>query len=163
MRRLVLVGAALLVLSLAACSGAPEPIEPSAAASSAPRPRSTLTPPPLPKQAERKDATGAANFVLYWVKAYNYAASTGDTYAMRDHSSECDVCVGYADDFDALRPSQLLQGDAWKLTNIKQSKTDEGYQIDADVSAYGESHIYKLTFVVRHADPYELVHIYERP
>jgi hypothetical protein len=121
MRRLVLVGEALLVLSLAACSGAPEPIEPSAAASSAPRPRSTLTPPPLPKQAERKDATGAANFVLYWVKVSNYAALTGDTALLRSISApDCEGCNRYIDLYErTYAAGGYLRGASERLASVE--------------------------------------------
>ena len=166
MRRLVLACAVLACLT--GCSGRAQPIEPTNSSASTsdgpavPTPTSTLTPPTLPKQAESNDATGAANFVLYWVKAYNYAASTGDTREMRKHARDCKVCIGYANDFDGLSPRQYLAGDAWELADIKQAESPSGYEIDANVSAFGESHVYKLTFVLRNANPFELVHIYER-
>jgi hypothetical protein len=116
----------------------------------------------MPKMAERNDATGAANFVLYWVHAYNYAASTGDTRPMREHARDCKVCTRYADDFDDLSPQDRLAGNAWELSHVKQAKTSVGYEIDANVSAYGEANEYKLTFVLRNGSPFELVHIYER-
>jgi hypothetical protein len=99
MRRLGLAGAALFVL--AACGGAPTPIEPTAKASgsnAAPSAdaTSTLKPPTLPAAAKRNDATGAANFVAYWVKVSNYAARTGETGLLRQISDpDCVGCLRY--------------------------------------------------------------------
>lgn len=98
MRRLVLACAALACL--AACASDPEPIEPKAGTSRAPNPSaaptSTLTPPTLPKVAQRSDATGAANFVLYWVKAADYAAWTGDVDLLEQISADdCAGCNSY--------------------------------------------------------------------
>jgi hypothetical protein len=99
MRRFVLACGIVVGLGLAGCrSGQPEPIEPTAGATHAPSavPTSSLTPPPLPKVAMRNDETGAANFVLYWVKVSNYAAQTGDTDLLREISApDCEGCNRY--------------------------------------------------------------------
>jgi len=99
MRRLALACAAIIVLS--ACGRTPTPIEPTTkasapAATSTADSSSTLKPPTLPAAAKRNDETGAANFVLYWVKVSNYAAHTGDTAILRQISDPtCDTCKRY--------------------------------------------------------------------
>lgn len=99
MRRLVLACLALALLP--ACGREPQPIEPTSNlptthAANYHAPTGTPTPPALPKIARRKDATGAANFVLYWVDVSNYAAVTGDTKLLRTISDpRCDGCNRY--------------------------------------------------------------------
>ena len=165
--RLIGLSCAALVM-LAACSGEPTPIEPTSTpvptkpASSAGG-TSTLEPPKLPAAAKRNDETGAANFVLYWVKAFNYAARTGDSDEMRRFAAGCKVCLGYADDFEALAPTKRAAGEAWTLSDVNVVRTDRGYEVEATVTASEESKDYPLTFVVSSANPYELEHIYERP
>lgn len=165
MGRLVgLACAALVVLS--ACDRAPTPIEPtSKAESTTPSVGGTskLKPPTLPAAAKRDDETGAANFVDYWVKAFNFAARTGDADEMRRFASECKVCVGYADDFEELKPSNRATTDAWSLSKISVARTDRGFDVNATVTASQESRAYPLTFVVISAAPFELEHIHERP
>jgi len=100
MRRLGLACAAIIMLS--ACGGAPTPIEPkgkpSESGAASADETSTLKPPVLPAAAKRNDETGAANFVSYWVKVSNYAASTGDTGLLREISaSDCVGCFRYID------------------------------------------------------------------
>jgi len=166
MRRLALACAALIVLS--ACGRTPTPIEPTTkasapAASSTADSRSNVKPPTLPAAAKRNDETGAANFVLYWTQTFNFAARTGDTAEMRRFAANCKVCAGYADDFDALKPSQRATSDAWSLSDVTVSRTDRGYDVEAVVKVSRESRKYPLTFVVMSADPFQLRHIYERP
>jgi hypothetical protein len=137
MRRLVLVGAALLVL--AACSAQPAPIEPKASASAptSPRPTATLTPPPLPKQAERKDATGAANFVLYWVKVSNYAALTGDTDRLRSISDPaCEGCNRYIDLYErTYAAGGYLRGAGEHLESVETESGKSDTYVRARVSS----------------------------
>jgi len=101
MRRLGLVCAALMLLT--ACDRSPTPIEPAmkpsaSGAKRTPDAASTLKPPELPAAAKRNDATGAANFVDYWVKVSNYAAHTGDTEMLRKISDPaCETCNRYAE------------------------------------------------------------------
>jgi hypothetical protein len=98
MRRLVFACAVLVVLT--GCGRAPTPIEPGRHKTPSPTAAATtgLTPPVLPKIAQRHDATGAANFVLYWVKVSNYAARTGDTALLRTISApDCEGCNRYID------------------------------------------------------------------
>lgn len=166
MRRLGPAFAAMLVLS--ACGGDPTPIEPVANpsatnAGSSADPTSTRKPPTLPAAAKRNDETGAANFVLYWVRAFNYAARTGDSDEMRRFAAGCKVCIGYADDFESLAPTERAAGEAWTLSDVNVVRADRGYEVEATVTASEESEAYPLTFVVSSAQPYELEHIYERP
>jgi hypothetical protein len=165
MRRLVLALGALIVLS--ACDRAPTPIEPTAkSSSSAASPAdatSSLNPPELPAAAKRNDETGAANFVLYWVRAFNFAARTGDSEEMRRFAPRCKVCAGYADDFETMKPKDRATADAWSLSNVSVTRTDRGFDVDATVRASRESKEYPLTFVVRSSHPFQLEHIYQRP
>lgn len=155
-----LVSAALL---LAACSHAPEPIEPKhdrPARTTAPAP--SATPPMMPAAAKRHDATGAANFVLYWVNAFNYGATTGDTAPMREYASHCKPCNEYADDFSKLRPSRLVRGKSWRITNVSVDTDPNGFHVNSSVHAIREPHPYPLTFVLKKASPYELLDVFER-
>jgi len=137
MRRLVLVGAALLVM--AACSAEPAPIEPKASASphTSPRPTSALTPPLLPKQAERKDATGAANFVLYWVKVSNYAALTGDTDLLRSISApDCEGCNRYIDLYErTYAAGGYLRGASEHLKSVETESGKSDTYVRARVTS----------------------------
>src|SRR5580765_89757 len=87
------------VTLLVACSHSPTPMEPkhdTPATTTAPKP--TAAPPTMPAAAKRHDATGAANFVLYWVNVSNYAATTGDTQRLREISDpKCEGCNRYID------------------------------------------------------------------
>jgi hypothetical protein len=163
MRRFATAFAAITLV--AACANSPEPIEPktdvSTPAKSA-RPAPSATPPTLPKIAKRQDATGAANFVLYWVKAFNYGASTGDTGPMREHAKGCSVCTKYANDFDRLPPSKLVRGQSWTLSDISVEDGRRISHVNTTVQARNEDRTYPLTFVVKKASPYELSEIFER-
>ncbi len=163
MRALALVFSAVLVLP--ACGREPTPIEPTAtaAAPSSPTGTSKPKPPTLPAAAKRNDETGAANFVLYWVEAFNYAARTGDSVEMRRFAADCKVCTGYADDFDALKPSQRADEPAWAISNVSVLSTGNGYEVHTTVAAASESKKYPLTFVLASRSPFQLEHIYERP
>jgi hypothetical protein len=165
MGRFVLACAALILL--AGCQSKPEPIEPTASApttrpaSASPHPEAN--PPTLPAIAKRNDETGAANFVAYWVKAFNYAARTGDAAEMERFGSRCKACMRYADDFESLSPKQRIRDDAWTLSSVSVQKTDGGYDVEATVKAVEESTRYPLTFVLERDRPFQLVHIFERP
>lgn len=165
MGRFVLACAALLLLS--ACQSKPEPIEPTATAPAtrpaSASPQSEAKPPTLPAIAKRNDETGAANFVLYWVKSFNYAAGTGDAAEMQRFASQCKACMRYAEDFESLSPKQRIKGDAWTLSSVNVQKTGGGYDVEATVKAIKESKPYPLTFVLERDDPFQLVHIFERP
>lgn len=137
MRRLAVASAALVVL--AACSGDPAPIEPKDPASStaSPRPTSTLTPPTLPKPAERKDATGAANFVLYWVKVSNYAALTGDTDLLRTISApDCEGCKRYIDLYErTYAAGGYFRGGSRTVEHVNATADGNDFYISADLQA----------------------------
>lgn len=160
---------ALTVVLMSACGGDPTPIEPTATASkptatlAAPTADTTLKPPTLPKVARQNDSTGAANFVAYWVRAFNYAASTGRTSVMRRYASECVACTAYADDFEALPREKLVTGNAWTITTVETQRTSVGFNVETVIRAKGETKQYPLTFVLRSDNPFRLVHIFERP
>ncbi|HUP99585.1 MAG TPA: DUF6318 family protein [Aeromicrobium sp.] len=127
MRRFALACAALLLLS--ACQTRPQPIEPTAAASARPAPASatkgsTVEPPGLPVITKRNDATGAANFVLYWVKVSNYAALTGDTELLREISAPaCEGCRRYIELYEkTYADGGYFRGGAQKLKSVEYQK-----------------------------------------
>jgi hypothetical protein len=137
MRPLVFVAAVLLVV--AACSGEPAPIEPEVSASSLtpPRPTSTLTPPTLPKPAERKDATGAANFVLYWVKVTDYASWSGDTDILRSlGAASCGGCNDYVDLIDrTYAAGGFFRGGKRTLSSCRHEVDGPTHYFTCEVSA----------------------------
>lgn len=139
MRRLVLACAALACL--VGCSGQPDPIEPTSGSSSKPRtspgPISTLTPPALPKLAERNDATGAANFVLYWVKVSNYAALTGDTELLRSISSpDCEGCNRYIELYErTYAAGGYIRGASEQMSNVMSEQGESETYTRATLSS----------------------------
>jgi hypothetical protein len=139
MRRIGLACAALIVLC--ACGRAPSPIEPTAAAkahSSAPSAHDTdLKPPKLPAIAKRNDATGAANFVLYWVKVSNYASHTGETQELRAISDEsCGGCASYARLYErTYAAGGFFKGSDWRLTEVEVEHSGDQALVSAHVSA----------------------------
>ena len=137
MRLIGLTCAALVML--AACSGEPTPIEPTSKPSptkpaSSAGGTSSLEPPKLPAAAKRNDETGAANFVLYWVKAFNYAARTGDTELLREVSEA--GCAGLQRTSIWLRNDVFAKGDLFPVAPSKRHVNEsglEGYLVTADV------------------------------
>ena len=140
MCRLGLACAALMIL--AACAGEPTPIEPtskpsaSSAASSA-GPTSTLKPPTLPAAAKRNDETGAANFVLYWVKVANYASTSGDTSLLREISSPaCGACSDYADLYEKTYASGgFIRGGTDTLNDVSVERGSKEIFVRARASS----------------------------
>ena len=140
MRLVGFVCAALMVLP--ACGGEPTPIEPTAKPSGtnaglSADPTSTLKPPTLPTAAKRNDETGAANFVLYWVKVSDYAALTGDTDRLREISgSNCVGCRRYIDLYEeTYAAGGSFSGGQHRLRNVTTQSSDSGVYVTADVVA----------------------------
>jgi len=140
MRVVGVVCATLLILS--ACGGEPTPIEPTSKpsatnAGSSADPTSTLEPPTLPAAAKRNDETGAANFVLYWVKVANHASTSGDTSLLREISSpNCDACNDYIDLYEKTYASGgFIHGGADSLTNVSVERASEEVFVRARVSS----------------------------
>jgi hypothetical protein len=153
------------IVLLAACGQAPELIEPKADAATSARPTAdapTSAPPTMPPLAKRHDEIGAANFVLYWVNAFNFAAQTGDTHTMRMDAAACEPCSEYADDFDRLPVPRRVVGKAWTVESVAVNNANHLYQVETTVRALNEDRKYPLTFVVSDADPFELLDVYER-
>ena len=152
MRLIGLTCAALVML--AACSGEPTPIEPTSTpvptkpASSAGG-TSTLEPPKLPAAAKRNDETGAANFVLYWVKASDYAALTGDTELLREVSeANCEGCRRYIDLYETTySEGGSFSGGQHRLRNVTTESSDSATYVTADVVAAPGR------YVLRHGAP----------
>jgi len=137
MRRLGFTCAVLTLLALAACSGDPAPIEPSAASSSSPaaaRPTSTLTPPQLPKQAERKDATGAAAFAGYWIHVLNFAVGSADPDPIQAISMPtCEGCESYVQQIESDRENGIRsEGFKWTPTSVS---FEDSNRLDVKLSA----------------------------
>ena len=99
MRSFALAIATLLLLS--SCTDDPGPIEPKPSVSAS----QTPVEPAMPDTAREDSPSGAANFVDYWVSAFNYGAQTGDVEPMLSHAGDCEPCKGYARDFELLAPS----------------------------------------------------------
>jgi len=140
MRRLALACAAIIVLS--ACGRIPTPIEPTTkasapAASSTAESTSTLKPPTLPAAAKRNDETGAANFVVYWVKVSNYAAVTGDLELLRSISTpNCVGCNRYIRLYEKTYEAggYFRSGDR-RLERVEVQSDPSGTYVTADLVA----------------------------
>jgi hypothetical protein len=140
MRRFVLLCAALL---LSGCGHGKRPIEPPASTdatantSGAPAAKTTLEPPKLPAVAKRNDATGAANFVVYWVKAFNYASHTGSTGPLRQTTdANCGGCFSYIHLYERTYDSGgYFRGSDWSLSKISVESGTEEPLVRAHVSA----------------------------
>lgn len=140
-----LASACVAVLLLAACSSSPEPIEPKADATAATRsapPKPSASPPTMPAIAKRNDATGAANFVLYWVKVSNYAANSGDTARLREISHpDCEGCNRYIDLYEKTYANGgYFEGGERTLEDIKVKTTAGESYVYARVNAAAETY-----------------------
>ena len=102
-------------LLLGACSGDPEPKEPSPSATS--QPTSTATPPAMPDQAKEDSPEGAAAFVTYWVQVLNHASVTGDVRALSQASSSgCSGCEKYIKKIESVYAAGgYFKGGNWEL------------------------------------------------
>lgn len=122
MRRVVIAGC--LLLALTACRSQ-EPIEPTPT----PKPTSTtsstadpdLKAPTLPAQARKNTPEGAAAFVGYWVRTFNYASATGDTRLLSASSaSSCAACGRYVSTFRKVYDrGGYFRGGDWRIDNIE--------------------------------------------
>jgi thiol-disulfide isomerase/thioredoxin len=153
MRSIALAIAAVLLL--ASCSDDPEPIEPKTSASGIP------TEPVLPDSAREDSPGGAANFVDYWVSAFNYGAQTGNVELMLSHAGECKPCKGYAKDFRQLAPSNRAKEPVWRLSNVSVSANRDPIEVEADVEIANEQDPSTLVFVLNDQAPFELTDIYK--
>jgi hypothetical protein len=128
MRRLVLACTALAVL--VACSGQPSPIEPSAgfsgaaSGSSATVPSPSVTPPALPKVAERRDDEGMASFVGFWIYTLNFSVDARNPGPLQEISlRSCEGCASYIRQIRSDRESHIRsEGFKW----VPQSATFDG-------------------------------------
>jgi hypothetical protein len=91
----------------------------------------------MPKMAERNDATGAANFVLYWVKVSNYAALTGDTQLLRDISApNCSGCNRYIELYEkTYEAGGYFKGSNWHLGAPQVEHAGGRFQVFSHVTA----------------------------
>ena len=128
------------IILLAACGQPPEPIEPEAEAATPARPTQatpTSAPPTMPPIAKRHDEIGAANFVLYWVKVSNYAASTGDTRRLREISApDCEGCNRYIDLYEkTYAAGGYFRGGDRRLEAISVATESNRFYVTSDVAA----------------------------
>lgn len=133
-----IIGIVLISAWLSACSPEPTPIEPKTeppSASTRPSPKPKV--PVMPAIARRHDATGAANFVLYWVRVSNYAAKTGDTARLREISApDCEGCNRYIDLYEkTYAAGGYFKGSDWKLSAISSEDSGSETLIRAHVDA----------------------------
>lgn len=130
------------VALLSACGTPPVPIEPTInpkpPVTSAPA-RPTEAPPRMPAIANRHDAAGAANFVVYWVDTSNHAAKTGKADQLRAIStSNCEGCTRYIDLYEkTYAAGGYFRGGDRTLTNISVDETDQYYVTTTLVAAPG--------------------------
>ena len=113
MRSFALAIAALILVS--SCTDDPEPIEPTASATTEP------TAPSMPEQAREGSPEGAAAFVSHYIRILNYAASTGDLAELsRLSADECDGCRTYIDLYrDVHAAGGYFRGGDWKASNVE--------------------------------------------
>lgn len=90
MRTLALAISALLLAS--ACTGEPEPIEPTASPSAS----STVSPPALPDDSRQETPEAAIAYVKHWIEVFSFAVNTGaidEFEALND--PKCEGCKSY--------------------------------------------------------------------
>jgi hypothetical protein len=147
---------ATLVL-VSSCTDNPEPIEPKDSAS----PSQAPTEPAMPESAKDDTPNGAANFVDYWVKTFNYGAQTGKVEPMLSHAGSCEPCRGYARDFRRLAPSDRANKPVWRISNVSVTANRDPIEVEADVDIADEPSPSVLVFVLNDRAPFKLVDIYK--
>jgi hypothetical protein len=156
LRTITLAIAGLLLIS--GCSSDPKPIEPKKSTGHGPQ----VSSPTLPAKAKADTPEGAAEFVRFWVDAFNHAASTGDATAMATHAKRCKPCLEYADDFEKLKASERPDGPAWTLERVSVVLRRDPIEVKTTVGIRGENRHSPLTFVLNSHAPFEVVNIYRR-
>ncbi len=126
-----LVTAALL---LSACSGEPEPKEPTTTPK--PAPTSTATLPAMPDQAKEDGANGAAAFAAHWIRVSNFAAETGDVEELKRLSSpDCEGCERYIELYrSTYAAGGYFRGGEWVPGDARVAKTDLGFIVKTKVT-----------------------------
>lgn len=153
--------AALLLIT--SCTGQPEVIEPDPKPSNSSSATPGATAPRLPKEASEQSASGAANYVRFWMSTFNYAAMTSDTEHLEEMSRECKTCLAYAEDFDRLRPSKRPDKAPWTPRKVSVATNNRGdYEVLVTTEVLGEKQTRELKFVLHEAEPFALTDIQER-
>lgn len=114
-------------LLFAGCSDEPVPQEPDPTPTSA-APSPTLTPPVLPEEAKADTSSGAANFVMHWVKTQDYAALTGDTRPLSSISTpDCAPCGRFVELYESTyeRGGFFAESER-ELTDLSVRASDDG-------------------------------------
>jgi hypothetical protein len=107
-------------LALGACSSDPVPRQPDDDATTSASPTPTAPPPTRPAQASEDSPEGAAAFVDYYVRVFNYAAATGDVAELsRLSAPSCDGCQRYIDLYrDTYEAGGYFRGGDWRIGEI---------------------------------------------
>lgn len=164
MRRVVI--ASCLLLALTACRSQ-EPIEPTPT----PKPTATTTsaadpdlkPPTLPAQARKNTPEGAAAFVAYWVKTFNYAARTGDVEPISQASFRCKACNSYVSALKGVAArGELSKSDLWNLRSTLVTRDERIYEVSAKIKIRTSSglSVEQIGFRIRSGSPSYLIDIY---
>jgi len=147
--------AVMALVLLSACSGDPEPREPAPSPSASP----TATPPDMPDLANEESDEGAAAFVAHYVDVFNFAATTGDVTRLRELSSGCQACEGYADDFESIYAAgDYIKDDLWQLKDTAVSTNEAAIETNAIVEAPADSgrRDYEFIFELPTSPPYKV-------
>ncbi len=164
MRRTVVTICALL--TLAACRG-PEPIEPTPSpeptgtTTAAPDP--TVTEPTLPDQARRNTPEGAAAFVGYWVKTFNYAARTGDIRPIERVSEDCNACRPYLESLEEVASQgDLATRDLWDLRRTLVTRNGAVFEASATIRTRSSTgaKVERIGFRLRPGDSPRVIDLY---
>jgi hypothetical protein len=151
------LAALVALLLVAGCGGDPHPKEPKSSATASATP--TITAPTMPAQAKEDTPSGAANFVDYFVRAFNYAAQTGDGQPMLAVAAKCKPCRQYAADFEKLKTDNKLASEpVWSLSDVSVGTSRNPIEVSAKVEVVGEdkAHPSALTFELNQKAPFEM-------
>lgn len=139
MRRLGLTCAALIVL--AACGGAPTPIEPTAKTSgSNAAPSADASPaglPETPPYVEEASPRGRAAFAGYWIHLLNYSVTTGTTRHLENASSPaCNGCNNYLRQIEKDKREEVRsKGFRWVPVSAAPGDAND-VLVDVDADGY---------------------------
>lgn len=126
------------LVAAVACSGDPEPIEPTTTAPPATPTSSTTStadgesPPDMPDAALEDTEAGAIAFVEHYIDVFNYTANTGDAEPLRALSHpDCEGCETYAASFEEkYEAGGYNEGFEWRLSEpMSSNRLVEAYVV----------------------------------
>ncbi|MDQ3157250.1 MAG: DUF6318 family protein [Actinomycetota bacterium] len=147
-------------LLFAGCTNEPEPKEPDATS----KPTPTATVPSMPAEAAAKPPEGAASFVTYYIKVFNYAAKTGDTSQMLKLSSNCEACSKYAKEFEGIhKRGDSVSKDLWKSSSSEVLLNKGSIEVIASVQTEEDGRLTQRNFgfTLPSLPPYNVAEIFE--